>query len=240
MPLALSGAFALTYLATVGHTKYAVRCFQREVPEGQLRYDAISRALTALASPYFVNFKYQPQGIRINNELFPLVRMDWVDGQSLSSFLDNSFGNGAKIRTLRDTFQSMARYLSSKGIAHGDIQNLNVMVANGQLKLIDYDGMFVPGMTAGRGAEIGVKYFQHPTREPKHFGPAMDRFSFISIDISLRALLEEPRLYPQYREGGETILFKANDYADPYNSEIFRRLLQKPSLKVPAEHFAAI
>jgi hypothetical protein len=49
-----------------------------------------------------------------------------------------------------------------------------------------------------------------------------------------------PACYPKFREGGETIVFKANDFADPHNSEIFRRLLASAKLKEQARNFAAI
>jgi hypothetical protein len=68
----------------------------------------------------------------------------------------------------------------------------------------------------------------------------MDRFSFIALDLSLRALIEDRSIYSKFREGGETIIFKANDFAEPQNSEIFRRLLAMPKLKGQARSFAAI
>ena len=68
----------------------------------------------------------------------------------------------------------------------------------------------------------------------------MDRFSFIALDLSLKAVIEDKSLYPKFREGGETIVFKANDFADPQNSDIFRRLLAMPKLKEQARRFAAI
>jgi len=67
-------------------------------------------------------------------------------------------------------------------MAHGDIQNGNIMMSPSGVKLIDYDGMFVPGMTPGNGSEVGHKHFQHPTRASGDFGPKMDRFSFIALD----------------------------------------------------------
>src|SRR5205823_13339451 len=120
------------------------------------------------------------------------------------------------------------------------IQNGNVMVANGAIKLIDYDGMFVPGMRPGNGSETGHKHFQHPGRRVSDFGPRMDRFSFIALDLSLKAVIEDKSLYAKFREGGETVVFKANDFADPANSDIFRRLLAMPKLKEQARRFAAI
>jgi hypothetical protein len=68
----------------------------------------------------------------------------------------------------------------------------------------------------------------------------MDRFSFIALDLSLKAVVADKSLYPKFREGGETIVFKANDFADPHHSEIFRRLMAMPKLKDEARAFAAI
>jgi hypothetical protein len=68
----------------------------------------------------------------------------------------------------------------------------------------------------------------------------MDRFSFIALDLSLKAVIEDKSLFRKFREGGETIIFKANDFADPPNSEVFRRLLAMPKLKEQARNFAAI
>jgi hypothetical protein len=118
----------------------------------------------------------------------------------------------------------MASFLHRAGIAHGDIQNLNVIVVGTDLRLIDYDGMYVPPLQIGSGTEFGHKHFQHPDRSAKDFGPQMDRFSFIAVDVSLHALMVDPTLHARFREGGETIIFKANDYVDAASSEIFRIL----------------
>jgi hypothetical protein len=154
--------------------------------------------------------------------------------------LDKHFDDPRALEKARTDFAAIARFLELKGIAHGDIQNGNVMVANGDIKLIDYDGMFVPGMRPGNGSETGHKHFQHPDRRVSDFGPRMDRFSFIALDLSLKAVIEDKSLYSKFREGGETIIFKANDFADPANSEIFQRLLAMPKLKEQARRFAAI
>jgi hypothetical protein len=166
--------------------------------------------------------------------------MDWVEGDTLGIWLDKHYNDPRALQKARGDFAAIARFLEQKGIAHGDIQNGNVMVANGEIKLIDYDGMFVPGMRPGNGSETGHKHFQHPERRVSDFGPKMDRFSFIALDLSLKAVIEDKSLYPKFREGGETVVFKANDFADPANSEIFRRLSAMPKLKDEARRFAAI
>ncbi|HXL32753.1 MAG TPA: serine/threonine protein kinase [Bradyrhizobium sp.] len=240
LPLVMSGGFALTYAVTTPRRKCAVRCFHREIPAIQQKYDATSRKLRSLAIGCFVDFDFQQSGISVRQRVFPIVRMDWVEGDTLGIWLDKNFNNPRALEKARADFAAIARFLEREGIAHGDIQNGNVMVANGEIKLIDYDGMFVPGMHPGNGSETGHRHFQHPGRRVSNFGPGMDRFSFIALDLSLRALVEDRSLYSKFREGGETIIFKANDFADPQNSEIFRRLLAMPKLKAQAGSFAAI
>jgi hypothetical protein len=240
LPLVMSGGFALTYAVTTPSRKCAVRCFHREIPAIQQKYDATSKKLRSLATGCFVDFDFQQSGISVRQQVFPIVRMDWVEGDTLGIWLDKNFNNPRALEKARTDFVAIARFLEREGIAHGDIQNGNVMVSNGEIKLIDYDGMFVPGMKPGNGSETGHRHFQHPERRVSHFGPGMDRFSFIALDLSLRALVEDRSLYSKFREGGETIIFKANDFADPQNSEIFRRLLAMSKLKAQARSFAAI
>lgn len=240
LPLALSGGFALTYTVKCAPKKFAIRCFHREVPEAQSRYAAISAKLGSLTAPYFVSFDFQSVGIRVRGKSFPIVKMDWVEGRTLGVHLDANSGDRAAVGSLRQAFVSLADFLERNGVAHGDIQNENVIIANGALKLIDYDGMFVSGMQVGRGTEVGHKHFQHPGREPKHFGPQMDRFSFIVIDVSLEALQSDPSLHRRFREGGTAIIFKANDFADPSSSDVFRTLEGMSALRESALKLAAV
>lgn len=240
LPLALSGGFALTYTVNSGSRKFAVRCFHRAVPEVQSRYAAISAKLRGLASSHFVDFDFQSQGIRVRGKPYPIVKMDWAEGDTLGVYLDRSASNASAVASLRRAFSDLAVFLDRNGIAHGDIQNENVIVANGALRLIDYDGMFVTGMQEGGGTEVGHKHFQHPGREPKHFGPRMDRFSFIVLDVSLEALHADPGLHRRFREGGQAIIFKANDFVDPASSEVFRALSGMPAVRESAKKLAAI
>jgi hypothetical protein len=240
LPLVMSGGFALTYAVTTPRRKCAVRCFHREIPAIQQKYDAISKKLRSLANGCFVDFDFQQSGISVRQQTFPIVRMDWVEGDTFGVWLDKHCNDPRALEKARTDFAAIARFLEREGIAHGDIQNGNIMVARGEIKLIDYDGMFVSGMRPGNGSETGHKHFQHPGRRVASFGPRMDRFSFIALDLSLRAVITDKSLYPKFREGGETIVFKANDFADPHHSDIFRRLMAMPKLKDEACAFAAI
>src|SRR3979490_3063393 len=149
LPMVMSGGFALTYAVTTPRRKCAVRCFHREIPAIQQKYEAISKKLRSLTNECFVDFDFQQSGISVRRRIFPIVRMDWVEGDTLGVWLDKHFDDPPTLEKVRANFAAIARLLEGKGIAHGDIQNGNVMVTNGDIKLIDYDGMFVPGMRAG-------------------------------------------------------------------------------------------
>jgi hypothetical protein len=240
LPMVLSGGFALTYMLLGISRRVAVRCFHRQIPAVEQKYAAISRTLRSLNSPYFVDFEFLGQGIRVRRQVYPVVKMDWAEGDILGLWLDRNHANPAELSRARGEFAALAQYLEEQGISHGDIQNGNLIVSPRGIKLVDYDGVYVPGMAAGEGSECGHKHFQHPERNTRHHGPGLDRFSFIALDLSLAALIEDPSLFRRYREGGETILFRASDFADPEHSEVFRILAGMPGLGNAAQRFAEI
>ncbi|KAF0146138.1 MAG: hypothetical protein FD153_180 [Rhodospirillaceae bacterium] len=239
LPLALGGGFALTYTVTSSGKKFAVRCFHKEAQGLQNRYAKISSTLAAISNSCFVGFQYQQSGIRVEGTLYPIVRMDWADGKTLGIWLENNYKNKAAVTQLLSCFRSLETFLRGKSTAHGDLQNGNVLVNGGTVKLVDYDGLFVPGLPTGQGNELGHKHFQHPKRQGSDFGPNMDRFSFIVIDLSLRALAEKPVLFDKH-SNGENILFSAGDYLDPASSAVFADIRAMSSLAQDADAFARI
>lgn len=238
LPVALGGGFALTYSATAGGKKYAIRCFHKEAKGLEARYAEVTKGINGLAASYFIGFEYQPGGIMVNGARYPIVKMDWVDGDTLGSYLEDNYRDKAKLAWLAGEFEKLEQFLRSQGIAHGDLQNGNVLVGK-DVKLIDYDGLYVPAMARGQGTELGHKHFQHPKRTSVDFGPDMDRFSFIVIDLSLRALMHDPKLFAKH-SNGENIIFTANDFLDPVKSAAFADLKTVPSLTTHVENFAKI
>lgn len=242
LPLALCGGFALTYTIKSGSKKYAVRCFHKKSNALEQRYSAISRKITSLKSPYFLDFQFQPKGVTVAGGAYPIVKMAWAPGTTLGEYMEASYSRSAELTKLATALRNLSRYLSSQNIAHGDIQPGNVMVAAGgtELQLIDYDGMFVEDLRSLGSAELGHRNFQHPKRSATTWDPSIDRFSFISIDLALRALQSSPNLWGTTRSDGDSILFKANDFADPESSQAFRELFNNPALAEDAKNFAAI
>lgn len=239
LPTVLGGGFALTYTVTSAGRKFAVRCFHRYVPDLEQRYALISDGISGLRSPHFVSFEYQRDGIRLKSSPFPIVKMAWAEGRTLGAVLEAGYDNKLVLKALAQRFRELARFLGARSIAHGDLENSNVVVPDGPLTLIDYDGMYVPSMPLGNGNELGHTHFQHPGRQPDHFGPRIDDFSFILIDVSLQALIADKSLYEQF-SNGDNIIFQESDFRDPSSSAVFRHLRDMPDLANQAEDFATV
>ena len=242
LPLALCGGFALTYTITSGTKKYAVRCFHKQSNALETRYQSISARLKRLRSPYFVDFEFQPQGVRVGGRAFPIVKMTWAKGTTLGEFLERNHRNPTNLQNLGSSLRTLATYLKGQGMAHGDIQPGNVMVADAgkTLQLIDYDGIFIDELRALGSSELGHRNFQHPGRSSSCWDSSLDRFSFICLDLSLRALASHPELWARTQSDGDSILFKANDFANPDQSAIFGDLNGKGGYSQHAKNLAAI
>lgn len=242
IPILLSGNFAVISGATVPSGKrYALRCFYKHVPDIEIKYDLISNSISGfeLQTPnYFVHFEYQNKGIKVQNKFYPLIKMDWVAGQTLGAYVEKNFNNPNSLQYLLSEFQNLYKFLKQNNIAHGDIQNGNVIITDLGIKLVDYDGMFVSGMKEGQGSEIGHPHFQHPKREEKHFGPAIDEFSFMVVHLSLSALIKDSYLSPFYNQ--ENIIFTKNDFLDPSSSLVFNQIKTIPDLQCYAERLSNI
>src|SRR5438876_10374393 len=117
LPLVMSGGFALTYAVGTPRKKCAVRCFHREIPAIQQKYEAISRKLRGLPNGYFVDFDFQQSGINIRQQTFPIVRMDWVEGDTLGVWLDKHVDDRRALAKVRADFAAIARFLTHNGIA---------------------------------------------------------------------------------------------------------------------------
>ena len=239
LPIVLGGGFALTYTVSSKARKFAVRCFHRYVPDLKQRYAQISDAIGQLRSKHFVSFEYQREGVRVRSVLYPVVKMAWAEGPTLGLFLEDNYDDAAAMRSLLSSFHELAHFLADRGIAHGDLENGNMVVRNGALTLIDYDGMYVPAMPLGNGNELGHAHFQHPGRTAGHFGPRIDDFSFILIDLSLDAIARDQSLYERFCTG-DNILFQKSDFENPRKSPLFRELRRMRPLADKVNDFASI
>lgn len=243
LPLAISGGFALTYTVSTARGKFAVRCFHRESKGLERRYAAISKKLASLRSHYFLDFQFQPQGIRVDGAAYPVVKMAWASGTTLGEFLEDNLRNPAALGRLADALAKLAAYLQKEGIAHGDLQSGNLMVGRdgSSVQLIDYDGMFVDEIKDLGSSELGHVNFQHPERKSLNpFDASLDRFSLIALSVSIRALQLDATIWNKTNSEADAIVFRANDFLDPAGSSAFSLLVKNSNLATYVKNFAAV
>ena len=225
-----SGNFATVYKLTNGDRAWAVRCFTR-IPQSdvQQRYMSISEYLNHHQIPYLVDFEFLAQGILVKGEWYPILKMDWVEGTELDRYIGEYIDDSQVLLRLERQLKQLQKDLQSVGIAHGDLQHGNIMVdGQGELKLVDYDGMYVPALRGIPPQEIGHPNYQPPSRSPKDFGDRLDEFSFEVISLSLRALATEPKLWETFHEDNKNLIFRQNDFQEPQLSPVFQAIAQIP------------
>lgn len=243
LPLAISGGFALTYTLSNGPRKYAVRCFHREAKGLEKRYESISKKLALLKSPYFLDFSFQPHGIKVDGQDYPVVKMAWAKGETLGEFLEKNYQSSQALLKLTNALMELAAFLEKKGIAHGDLQTGNLMVSDGglTLQLIDYDGMYVDDIRSLGSSELGHVNFQHVGRKSVNpFDAGLDKFSFISLVLAIKALRIDGSLWKKTNSELDAIIFRSNDFLDPGSSKAFSLLSANSQLKDEAKKFASI
>ncbi|HLK54971.1 MAG TPA: SUMF1/EgtB/PvdO family nonheme iron enzyme [Chthonomonadaceae bacterium] len=234
LPRVASGNFASVYDVSAHGRRWAVRCFLRPVTDQQERYREVSRHLEGLELPALVGFVYQPEGLRLPDQTVPLVKMEWVEGETLPTFIARNLDAPETLRTLAARWRGMVNSLRGNRLAHGDLQHGNVLVTpGGQLRLVDYDAMFVPGLRGRLSLELGHVHYQHPQRSAAEYDETLDNFSALVIYLSLRAVAAEPSLWATFYSG-ENLLFVAADYRRPSMSALIARLAHSPDPVVVA------
>ncbi len=218
IPRPVSGAFATVYRLKCRQRDIALRCFLRNITDNdqEQRYDQISAYLKRSNLPYIVTFQFLQEGVQVLGRWFPSLKMEWVEGESLDQYILRNLTNSEKLERLANSFLQMMLSLKAAGIAHGDLQHGNIVVlSNDELRLVDYDGMYVPTMETTKSLELGHRNFQHPKRSDSDFGSAMDNFSAWTIYASILGLQVDPHLWFRLGAGDDCLLFRQSDYLDP-------------------------
>lgn len=163
LPKPATGSFASVYRFYCGRQSWAVRCFVKAAHDLELRYQKIHGHLHEKGPSYAVGFEYLPNGIRLKGRYFPLVKMEWAHGAQLDEFVRCHYKNSRLMLVLSQLFLRLCLSLLSEGVAHGDLQHGNIMITEKGLKLIDYDGMFVPALSGLQSSELGHRHYQLPS-----------------------------------------------------------------------------
>jgi hypothetical protein len=179
-----------------------------------------------------VGFQYLEQGICVGRQFFPIVKMEWAEGNLLHEYTERHLRSPQALRQLADEWRRTIDSLKKSGIAHGDLQHGNIFVVRGKIRLVDYDGMYVPALRGNPpAAERGHRNFQHPKRTEQDYDENMDNFSALVIYLSLLAVAAEPRLWNDFHTGENLILSEA-DFKSPGQKDVWKRLKKSPDAEV--------
>ena len=226
-----SGGFSCVFPIEAASVTYALRCWVKEVGDAETRYQKISDYLKGIRLPYFVDFDYVPEGILVEGTSYPITRMEWADGETLRNFIEQNLRDSDVLRTAADEFRKMVETLHHYQISHGDLQDGNILIKrNGnrvEIKLIDYDSLFVPTLQGYADSIVGLPEYQHPQRMAggRKADEKVDYFSELVIYLSFRGLAEKPELWNQFKDRTEKgLLFSSEDFKNPDTSHVFRAL----------------
>ena len=229
-PYRSSGAFAVVFKMQDKSTGkcYALKCFTEEQEGRADAYRQIADELDMVDSSYITSVKYMEKELFVDSQCeedeFPVLLMDWVDGETMEAYIAANYHNQSVMSMLCYRFGKMAAWLRSQSFAHGDIKPDNIIVRpDGSLALVDYDGMFVPSMKGCKSPTVGTKDFSHPLRTVDDFDETIDDFSLASIAMSLKAISMKPTLLDIYG-ASDRLLFSEKDYRTPSNSKVISAL----------------
>ena len=229
-PYRSSGAFAVVFKMKDEQTGkcYALKCFTEEQEGRAEAYRQIADELNMVDSPYITSVKYMEKELFVDSQCeedeFPVLLMDWVEGETMETYISSNYCNQYAMSMLCYRFGKMAAWLRSQSFAHGDVKPDNIIIRpDGSLTLVDYDGMFVSFMKGCKSPTIGTKDFSHPLRTMDDFDETIDDFSLASIALSLKAISMNSILLDTYG-ASDRLLFSEKDYRTPSNSKVISAL----------------
>ena len=225
-PMAWSGTFAAVYKIEKEGAYYAIRCFMSPVTDQEERYTNLSNFLNANYHECLVGFEYLKKGISVKGYRYPLVKMDWVEGERLDGFvgriIEKQPNNLGMLSRVADSWRSINGDLRNLGVAHNDLQHGNVIIQeNLDIRLVDYDSFFLPD-SVGDSPEGGHGNYQHPKRKASDYNQHVDNFPALVIYLSLLALASHPNLWNPKED--RKLLFAEQDFKNPSSSDVFRDL----------------
>ena len=220
LPRPVCGQFGTVYALETADRRWAVKCFCRNVPGLHERYARIGAHLDRHPAPCFIGFELLREGIRVQGRWYPLLKMDWVEGLTLNDYVKRGLRHPRRLQALALRWDELRADLQARRVAHGDLQHGNVLVAeDGELRLVDYDGMWVPALAGTASLETGHPNYQNPHRAAGDLDETTDAFAGELVAIALRALEIEPDLWTHH-DNGENLLFREADLRNPQGSAL--------------------
>lgn len=252
-PLYYPGGFGMVFKLDKGGKHKAFKVWYVNIDDIKDRMQKISDYLSSLNLPYFVKYSFCEKGLRVpahiindesdnSDQTLDTLVMDWAEGEMFKDYIDDLIkeNSSAEVESqllyLAQQFKQCFRELHRYHISHGDLQHGNIIIekdlnGNPQIKLIDYDSLFVPALSGCEQTTSGIGGFQHPSRISGNETMSTEKDDYFSekiIYLTLLLLAKEPKLWSDPQVNAEKndygLLFNAKDFVDFKNSYIFKHV----------------
>ncbi len=247
IPIREVGGFAIAYkFKKNDDDELAIRVFQEKgfsKKRGE-RFKKISKFFQdeniLEKIPSLVSFQFKSEAITLKNirikdkngsietksEIkFPLIEMQWVKGQNMGNYINKIFDDKQKMIQLSEKIRIVFSDLENNGVSHGDIAPENIIITpKEEIKLIDYDGFFIPQFRGDSPVEEGHTEFQHHNRGNSNikdypvYDEKLDRFSALVTYLSLKAIAYDPS-FKNFIDNDKVLCFTKEDFMKIKNGE---------------------
>ena len=132
-----------------------------------------------------------------------VVADEWIEGVTLGEAVRSAVGadDKARLASFASEFDGMARRMLARDWAHGDLKPDNIIVTpDGQLRLIDFDAVYLPELRHRRSGEVGTAAWQHPSRTPADYNRHLDDYPIALISTLLHSLAVDPSILERYAD----------------------------------------
>ena len=226
----------IAYLEDSSGKKWILKLFNQHDNARDARYTALKTVLPKLSksSRYFIDFEYFKEAIEVDGERFPALLMEEITGKTMNRLAKDyiSEKNTDALSRLAGKIISLSKSLYADRVTHGDIHFENIFILeNGDIKLIDYDDIFVAEKITTPSDVTGHENFSHPKRTKVHYGIGVDNFSFWITIASIHIFISDLSLW-DIHDGDQAWLFTKADFTDPRVSQIFLKLSKSKSKEV--------
>ena len=227
----VTGGLNYIVRARLGVRELALRCPIVDPSHNKLvaRGKAIARLSRDHA--WLAQTDFHDPGISFAGRLrAPLTTTEWVDGQSLSGYLQQRREDSEALRECAGRLAKLFGSMEATNVAHGDLHGLNIRVRpDGSLVLIDLDSLYAPGVLASVDPRCkGFPGVAHPRSRELHHGPSIDRFNALLLYTATRLLaIKHPQVKKVIRAcdiDDEYVLFTPEDLERPSESALFALL----------------
>lgn len=229
-PVMSSGNFAVVFkMQDQNDGKiYALKCFTRDQDGRNDSYRLIADELQYVESEYLTKIQYLEKELFVDTGTddteFPVLLMDWVEGETLDKYIKNHISEQACLNLLVGRFCIFADWLLKQPFAHGDLKPDNIIVRDdGSLVLIDYDGMYVPKMRGQKARELGSPDFRHPQHTEDDFDEHIDDFAIVTLLLTIKAIALNPNILEDCN-AKDCVLLHTQDFTNLAQSAVNQKL----------------